>query len=136
MRISDWSSDVCSSDLQASDILGGEPVNIYRRLDGSLVARWAHSASLVTDAVYFRQELWLEFGSDGKFDRVVKKVNIHLGAHAAIEPLPLAPSPMAASRATSPPPVAPPATPFTHSTPQTLTPQDIRKARRRERGWR
>src|SRR3546814_6701570 len=41
---------------QASDILGGEPVNIYRRLDGSLVARWAHSASLVTDAVYFRQD--------------------------------------------------------------------------------
>src|SRR5690554_2091872 len=42
---------------QASAILKGDPENVYRQGDGSVMARWAHKATLVTDAVYFRREL-------------------------------------------------------------------------------
>lgn len=61
---------------EASVLLGSDPVNIYRQLNGAATARWAEKASLVTDAIYFRQELWLAFGSDGRFERIVKKVNV------------------------------------------------------------
>jgi hypothetical protein len=61
---------------QASALLKSDPVNVYRQLDGSATARWAHKASLVTDAVYFNQELWLAFGPDGRYQRIVKSVNV------------------------------------------------------------
>ena len=61
---------------EASTLLGSEPVNVYRQVNGAATARWAEKATLVTDAVYFRQELWLAFGPDGRFERVVKKVNV------------------------------------------------------------
>ncbi|UHL65305.1 hypothetical protein LSG25_05240 [Paralcaligenes sp. KSB-10] len=61
---------------QASAILDAEPDNIYMQGDGSALAVWAHKASLVTDAIYFRRELWLDFGPDGKFSRVVKSTNV------------------------------------------------------------
>ena len=61
---------------EASALLGADPVNVYRRLDGSATARWAHKASFVPDAVYFSQELWLEFGPDGRYQRVVESNNI------------------------------------------------------------
>jgi len=61
---------------QASDLLGAAPVDTYAHGDGSVLARWAYKMSLVTDAVYARQELWLEFGPDGRFERVVRKVNV------------------------------------------------------------
>lgn len=61
---------------EASALLGSEPVNIYRQVNGAATARWAEKATLVTDAIYFRQELWLAFGSDGRFERIVKKVNV------------------------------------------------------------
>lgn len=31
---------------------------------------------MVTDAIYFNQELWLAFGPDGRFQRIVKSENI------------------------------------------------------------
>ncbi|TAM90132.1 MAG: hypothetical protein EPN41_02190 [Candidimonas sp.] len=61
---------------QASAILGSEPTQTYAQGGGVTLARWAYKATLVTDAVYARQELWLLFGPDGRFDRVVKKVNV------------------------------------------------------------
>ncbi|MEO6986077.1 MAG: hypothetical protein ABI155_12105 [Paralcaligenes sp.] len=61
---------------QASRILDAEPVNVYRQLDGSALAIWSHKATLLTDAIYARQELWLAFGSDGKFIRVVNSTNV------------------------------------------------------------
>lgn len=61
---------------EAIDLLQAQPVNIYRQLDGSAVARWAHTASLATDAVYFNQELWLAFDSNGRFERIVKSNNV------------------------------------------------------------
>lgn len=61
---------------EASALLQGEPANIYRQLDGSATARWAHTASLLTDAIYFNQELWLAFDRYGHFERIVKSSNI------------------------------------------------------------
>lgn len=61
---------------EAVALLQGEPVNVYRQLDGSAMARWAHTATLATDAVYFNQELWLAFDAYGRFDRIVKSNNI------------------------------------------------------------
>ena len=61
---------------QASALLGADPVDTYRRLDGSATARWAHKATLATDAIYFNRELWLAFGPDGRYQRVVESINI------------------------------------------------------------
>lgn len=61
---------------EATELLQGEPVNVYRQLDGSAMARWAHTASLATDAVYFNQELWLAFDASGRFVRIVKSNNV------------------------------------------------------------
>ncbi|MGE4368206.1 MAG: hypothetical protein AB7E12_00865 [Burkholderiaceae bacterium] len=61
---------------QASALLKSDPVQVYRRLDGSATAIWAHKASWVPDAVYFNQELWLAFGPDGTYQRIVKGTNI------------------------------------------------------------
>ena len=61
---------------QASALLKADPVNVYRQLDGSATARWAHKASLLTDAIYFNQELWLAFGPDGRYQRIVKSINV------------------------------------------------------------
>src|SRR5690554_5313813 len=61
---------------EAIDLLQAQPVNVYRQLDGSATARWAHTATLATDAVYFNQELWLAFDSAGRFVRIVKSNNV------------------------------------------------------------
>lgn len=61
---------------EASVLLQADPWNVYRTLDGSATAIWAHKATLATDAVYFNRELWLAFGADGRFQRVVKSENI------------------------------------------------------------
>lgn len=61
---------------EATALLGASPANTYQQQDGSLMARWAHNASLMTDAIYFNQELWLDFGPDGRFVRINKSVNI------------------------------------------------------------
>ncbi len=77
---------------EAIVVLGADPVNTYRQLDGSATSIWSHKNSMVTDAVYFNQELWLAFGPDGRFQRVVKKHN-----------LPVAPPPGHASASANPP---------------------------------
>jgi hypothetical protein len=64
---------------QASQLLQGDPVNVYRQLDGSATARWAQKATLATDAIYFNRELWLAFGPDGRYQRVVKSINVPQG---------------------------------------------------------
>lgn len=57
---------------EASLMLQGDPVNIYRSTDGSATARWSHTSTLVTDAIYSNQELWLAFDPYGRFVRIVK----------------------------------------------------------------
>ena len=57
-------------------LLQSAPTDIYRQQDGSATARWAHKASMVTDAIYFNQELWLSFGPDGRFQHIVKSENV------------------------------------------------------------
>ena len=61
---------------QAGVILKAQPENVYRQNDGTAMARWAHKATVLTDAIYFRRELWLQFGSDGRFERVVNRINV------------------------------------------------------------
>ena len=81
---------------QASRILAAEPEHVYRQLDGSALAGWTHKASLVTDAVYFRRELWLRFDNTGRFQHVVDRVNVHGETGQAAEPVSLT-EPVAAS---------------------------------------
>lgn len=61
---------------QASALLKADPENIYRQGDGAVIARWAHRASFVPDAVYFNRELWLAFDRNGYFERIVKGINV------------------------------------------------------------
>lgn len=61
---------------QASELLQGAPVNIYRQLDGSATARWAHTSTVLTDAIYFNQEVWLAFDPYGRYLHVVKSHNV------------------------------------------------------------
>src|SRR5699024_10723614 len=61
---------------QASALLKADPENVYHQGDGSVIARWAHRASFVPDAVYFNRELWLGFDRNGYFERIIKGVNV------------------------------------------------------------
>ncbi|NYT65047.1 hypothetical protein H0A58_03585 [Alcaligenaceae bacterium] len=61
---------------EAVVLLGADPVNTYRQLDGSATSIWSHKNSVMTDAIYINQELWLAFGPDGRFQRVVKRHNL------------------------------------------------------------
>ena len=61
---------------EATLLLQGEPVNVYRQANGAAIARWAHTATLATDAVYFNQELWLSFDPYGRFERIIKSNNL------------------------------------------------------------
>ena len=61
---------------EAKVLLQGEPVNVYPRGDGSAMARWSHTATLATDAIYFNQELWLAFDQYGRFVRIINSNNV------------------------------------------------------------
>lgn len=93
--------------VEASALLQSDPVNVYRQLDGSAMAIWAHKATLATDAVYFNQELWLAFGADGRYTHIVKSINIP-GAYKADARRPSQP------HATAPAPSVPPPTATTY----------------------
>lgn len=60
----------------AVKFFGAEPVNTYSQLNGTMVARWAHKYSVLTDALYFREEVMLRFDPSGRFERVVDSVNM------------------------------------------------------------
>lgn len=94
---------------QAVDILGADPVNTYRQLDGSATSIWSSKNSVMTDAIYLNQELWLAFGPDGRFVRVVKTHNLPLGTSSATptDDYPM-PSPTANTTAAAPPALATP----------------------------
>ena len=57
-------------------MLGAEPSNTYAQLNGAMLARWAHKGSILTDAIYFRQEATLRFDPQGRFVGIVDTVNI------------------------------------------------------------
>ena len=71
---------------QAVELLGA-PDNIYRQRDGAALALWQHSATVLTDAIYFRQSLLLSFDSGQRFVRVVDSNNVLASpARVAAEP--------------------------------------------------
>ncbi|WP_345798245.1 hypothetical protein [Castellaniella sp. MT123] len=65
---------------QAAQDLGAQPTNVWQQGD-SLLARWGYTGTVATDAVYFRQEVWLRFGPDGTFQRVENSVNLPMMHH-------------------------------------------------------
>lgn len=65
---------------QAVEDLGTEPVDTWQQGD-TLLARWAYKGTVATDAVYFRQEVWLRFGPDGRFIRTERAINVPLQYH-------------------------------------------------------
>lgn len=92
---------------EATLLLQGEPVNVYRQLDGSAMARWAHTATLATDAIYFNQELWLAFDAEGRFLRIVKsnnvpQANLYVDGRRVDAPLPHSYGPAPAVQAPGP----------------------------------
>lgn len=95
--------------LQAVDILGADPVNTYRQLDGSATSIWSSKSSVMTDAIYLNQELWLAFGPDGRFVRVLKTHNLPQGTSSATptDDYPM-PSAKANTTAAAPPALATP----------------------------
>lgn len=70
---------------QASALLKADPENIYYQGDGSAIARWAHRASFVPDAVYFNREIWLAFDRNGYFERIVKGINVPQAGQAQLD---------------------------------------------------
>ncbi|MBV2181192.1 MAG: hypothetical protein KUL86_08140 [Castellaniella sp.] len=65
---------------QAAQDLGAQPTNVWQQGD-SVLARWGYTGTVATDAVYFRQEVWLRFGPDGTFQRVENSVNLPMMHH-------------------------------------------------------
>lgn len=65
---------------QAVEDLGTGPVNTWQQGD-TLLARWAYKGTVATDAVYFRREVWLRFGPDGRFMRTERSINVPLQHH-------------------------------------------------------
>ena len=79
---------------EASAYFKADPVNVYRNTDGSAIARWAHTASFVPDAVYFNREIWLAFDRYGRYQRIVKSNNIPRAYEFGDKPqAPLPPTP-------------------------------------------
>lgn len=60
---------------QASLQLNAQPADIWQQGDTTL-ARWAFKGTVMTDAVYVRQEVWLRFGADGTFQRMENSINV------------------------------------------------------------
>ncbi|WP_066454276.1 hypothetical protein [Castellaniella caeni] len=123
---------------QAADDLGAQPVDTWQQGDGSVLARWAYTGTMATDAVYFRQEAWLLFGPDGRFVRLANGINLPLMNHprtqeeadreaaqararvaaAQGQPVPAA-SPADAAQGPIPVPAPPPLAPVSAASPAT-----------------
>lgn len=52
-------------------VMGGDPVDVYPRPDGSKWALWYFSRALLPDAIYAQDATMLEFNPDNRFVRVV-----------------------------------------------------------------
>ena len=65
-----------STFYDAVALLEADPVNTYYRTDGTYMARWAHIASLLPDAIYMDRELWLDFDAQNYLVRIVKRQNV------------------------------------------------------------
>ena len=57
----------------AATLLQANPVNRYYRPDGSYIARWAYTRSVVPDAIYFDKEIWLEFDAADRLISIDKR---------------------------------------------------------------
>jgi len=61
---------------EASAVLKSDPEIVYRQLDGTATARWSSKNSVLPDALYFRRELSLRFDSEGRYERIVDRINV------------------------------------------------------------
>lgn len=59
-------------------ILTAAPVIVYRQSDGSMMARWEHKVTFLTDGFYSRKDVTLQFGPDGRLLRLVDSTNVLL----------------------------------------------------------
>jgi hypothetical protein len=59
-------------------VLDAMPRQVLPQSDGSTVALWAYKRSLVVDAIYYRREAVLQFGPDGRLERVLDTTNVPL----------------------------------------------------------
>lgn len=74
--------------IDVVEFLEGDPVNRYYRPDGSYMARWAHTNSLIPDGVYFQRELWMEFDVNHILVRIAKQHNIQTQKQTGPRPEP------------------------------------------------
>ena len=70
------------------EFLEADPVNRYYRPDGSYMARWAHTNSLISDGVYFPREIWMEFDANHILVRIAKQHNIQTQKQTGPRPEP------------------------------------------------
>jgi hypothetical protein len=63
---------------QATYELAGSPTRLYPQSDGTTLAMWSFQRTLVTDGLYRRKDLILQFGPDGRLLRLVDSTNIAL----------------------------------------------------------
>lgn len=62
----------------AAHALAAPPVALYGQGDGGTLALWSFKASVLTDGLYSRKQVLLQFGSDGRLVRLVDSTNILL----------------------------------------------------------
>jgi hypothetical protein len=66
----------------AAVALGFWPQQVYPQSDGSELAVWSFKFSLVTDAVYHRKDVMLQFGPDGRLMRLADSTNVMLSSES------------------------------------------------------
>lgn len=62
-----------TTQTEAIQLLQGEPVNYYRQGDGSYLALWVFSKSVLPDGIYIDRELLLEFDAMQRLVAIKKK---------------------------------------------------------------
>ena len=61
---------------QINERLGAAPVQVYRQPEGPFMARWEAGTSFIPNALYWRQEIWIDFDAAGRYRRIVNEVNM------------------------------------------------------------
>ncbi len=67
---------------EAIDLLQAEPTNYYRQSNGSYLALWVFSKSVIPDGIYIERELLLEFDAAQRLVAIKKKPAVTTGTAA------------------------------------------------------
>lgn len=62
---------------QAIALLQAEPVNYYHQSNGTYLALWRFTKSVLTDAIYIERELLLEFDANQKLVAIKKQPPVY-----------------------------------------------------------